>query len=72
MAGKSVPSSRCSALTALVIGAIVFLLTPLVREVPPWVDCRLDADGLSLFAVSGLLRALEYETHPVLAALLGR
>ncbi len=59
------------AVTAFVGGAIVFLLTPLVREVPSWVVIGLDAAGLSLFAMSGSLKALEYKINPVLAALLG-
>jgi uncharacterized membrane protein YeiH len=50
---------------------MVFFLPEFVRGVPHLVMIGLDAAGLSLFAVAGATKALEYDIHPFLAILMG-
>jgi uncharacterized membrane protein YeiH len=57
--------------TAFCAGTIAFVAHPLVRAIPPDVLIALDAAGLSLFAVAGTQKALEYGIHPFVAPLLG-
>jgi uncharacterized membrane protein YeiH len=52
-------------------GAAAFLFYHSVRQVPMPVIIDLDAAGLSLFAVSGASKALDFKLHPLLAVLMG-
>lgn len=57
--------------TALVAGLVVFVLrTPIAASGEGWVQV-LDAAGLSLFAVAGATKALDFEIHPLMATMLG-
>jgi uncharacterized membrane protein YeiH len=57
--------------TALFAGSVVFILrTPIAASGTGWVQV-LDAAGLSLFAVAGATKALEYKIHPLMATMLG-
>ena len=58
-------------LVAFAGGALVFLLATPLRGIPEWLLVTLDAGGLSLFAVSGARRALDFELNAVSATLLG-
>jgi uncharacterized membrane protein YeiH len=59
------------AATALSAGIAVFVLrTPIAASGEGWVQV-LDAAGLSLFAVAGAAKAVEYGIHPLLATMLG-
>ncbi|WP_446743775.1 trimeric intracellular cation channel family protein [Silvibacterium acidisoli] len=49
----------------------VFCFYPFVREIPAGLIVMLDAAGLSLFAVAGVEKALEYGIHPFIAILMG-
>ncbi|GGG91323.1 trimeric intracellular cation channel family protein [Silvibacterium dinghuense] len=51
--------------------ATAFFFHSLVQEVPASLLTLLDAAGLSLFAVAGAEKALEYEIHPFIAILMG-
>ena len=55
---------------SLVAAAGMFLLHPPVAEYALWLT-PLDAAALSLFAVAGATKALEYGIHPVVAVLMG-
>ncbi len=59
------------AATALASGAAVFLLHAYFSAVNPWLVITLDAAGLSLFAVAGATKALEFRLHPLLATMMG-
>jgi uncharacterized membrane protein YeiH len=50
---------------------ITFFWYGLVRQIPPSLIMVLDAAGLSLFAVSGAGKAMEFGIHPFIAALMG-
>ena len=50
---------------------MVFFFYALVQEVPQSLMLLLDAAGLSLFAVAGAEKALEFGIHPFLAILMG-
>lgn len=58
-------------LVAFAGGALVFLLAGPLRDIPEWLLVTLDAGGLSLFAVSGARRALDFELNALSATLLG-
>jgi uncharacterized membrane protein YeiH len=51
--------------------ATAFFFHQLVQEVPAMLMVTLDAAGLSLFAISGAGKALEYEIHPAMAVVMG-
>jgi len=51
--------------------AAVFLFEEQVRHIPQMLMLALDAAGLSLFAVAGAEKALDYGIHPFLAILMG-
>ncbi|HVJ52694.1 MAG TPA: trimeric intracellular cation channel family protein [Aliidongia sp.] len=55
----------------IVAASLTWLLRPLIQAVPPWLLTDLDAAGLSLFAVAGTQKALDYHIHPLTASLLG-
>jgi uncharacterized membrane protein YeiH len=57
--------------TALLAGAIVFLLHLSTDAMNFWVLTTLDAAGLSLFAVAGTAKALNFNIHPLLATMMG-
>jgi uncharacterized membrane protein YeiH len=57
--------------TAFTAAALVFFLHHFVQEVPGSIILTLDAAGLSLFAMAGTEKALEYGMHPFIAILLG-
>jgi uncharacterized membrane protein YeiH len=57
--------------TAFAGGGAVFFFHPLFHRVPPSLMITLDAAGLSLFAVAGVGKALEYGITPLLAILMG-
>jgi uncharacterized membrane protein YeiH len=57
--------------TAFAGGGAVFFFQPLFHRVPPSLMITLDAAGLSLFAVAGVGKALEYGITPLLAILMG-
>lgn len=52
-------------------GAIAFVGHSFVRQIPTLVIIDLDALGLSLFAVAGTEKALEYGLQPLVAVLMG-
>jgi uncharacterized membrane protein YeiH len=52
-------------------GAVVFLWHSSVSQVPPNFIIVMDAAGLSLFAIAGATKALDYGIHPFLAVLMG-
>ncbi len=58
-------------IVAFAAGSVVCLLASPIREVPEWVIVTLDAGGLSLFAVSGARRALDFDLNGVSATMLG-
>jgi len=51
--------------------ATAFFFHSFVQEVPASVLVLLDAAGLSLFAVAGAEKALDFEIHPFIAILMG-
>jgi len=59
------------AATALTAAVIVFLAYTHLSRVPSILILTLDAAGLSLFAVAGAAKALQYGIHPLLAVLMG-
>jgi uncharacterized membrane protein YeiH len=52
-------------------GAVAFLVSELVRDIPEAVLTSLDAAALSLFAVSGAAKSLSFGASPLTASLLG-
>jgi uncharacterized membrane protein YeiH len=56
---------------AFAAAGLTFLLWPFVEHVPRPIIIGLDAAGLSLFAVAGAEKALDYGIHPFIAALMG-
>jgi uncharacterized membrane protein YeiH len=52
-------------------GALTFVFYPLVLAAPGEALTALDAAGLSLFAVAGTQKALDYKIPPFIAALMG-
>jgi uncharacterized membrane protein YeiH len=57
--------------TALAAAGAVFFLHVYTSAINPWVVTTLDAAGLSLFAVSGATKAIEFRLHPLLATMMG-
>jgi len=57
--------------TALLGAATAFFFHQVVQEIPVMLMATLDAAGLSLFAISGAGKALEYEIHPGMAIVMG-
>lgn len=57
--------------TAFAGGGAVFFFHQFFQHVPPHLLITLDAAGLSLFAVAGLVKALEFGITPLLAILMG-
>jgi uncharacterized membrane protein YeiH len=58
-------------LVAFAGSALVLLLDRGVDDIPMWLFTVTDALGLSLFAVVGALKALDYKIRSLIAALLG-
>lgn len=58
-------------ITAFAAAALAIVVAIPVRELPDGVLVTLDAGGLSLFAVSGARRALDFGLNEISAALLG-
>ncbi len=56
---------------ALAGGFVAFVFFEQVQRVPPSLLMYLDAAGLSLFAIAGTTKALNFNMHPLVAALLG-
>jgi uncharacterized membrane protein YeiH len=56
---------------AVTAGAIAVLFQQLVNETPVWLLTGLDAAGLSLFAVAGASKALDFGSSGVMAAVIG-
>jgi uncharacterized membrane protein YeiH len=56
---------------AFAAGASAFFLHSQVEETPAWLLTLVDAAGLSLFAVAGTEKALQFKMHPFIAALMG-
>ncbi len=56
---------------ALAGGLAAFVFFEQVQRVPPSLLMYLDAAGLGLFAVAGTTKALTFNMHPLVAALLG-
>lgn len=56
---------------AFAAGLVVFFFSAVVKQVPTQVLITLDAAGLSLCAVAGAEKALQFEIHPTIAVLLG-
>src|SRR5262244_4178806 len=52
-------------------GASAFLLHSQVEATPAWLHTVVDAVGLTLFAVAGTEKALQFKMHPFMAALMG-
>lgn len=52
-------------------GTCVFFLHRQVEGAPGWLMTVVDAAGLSLFAVAGAEKALQFKMHPFIAALMG-
>jgi uncharacterized membrane protein YeiH len=57
--------------TAFAGGATVFFFYERFQQIPSNLLMVLDAAGLSLFAVAGVGKALEYKIHPFVAILMG-
>jgi uncharacterized membrane protein YeiH len=56
---------------ALAGAATAFFFHQFVQEVPAMLMLTLDAAGLSLFAISGAGKAVEFEIHPAMAVVMG-
>lgn len=72
--GCTPPASLTSAtypLTAFAGSGLVLLLDRAVDDIPMVLLQVTDALGISLFAVVGAVKALEYKIHPLVAVLLG-
>lgn len=67
---NSIRNWRYAAIAFVGAGA-VFLFEEQVRSVPQSLMLTLDAAGLSLFAVAGAEKALEFGIHPFIAVLMG-
>ncbi len=52
-------------------GASAFFLHRAVEGIPAWLLTSVDAAGLSLFAVAGTEKALQFKMHPFVAVLMG-
>jgi uncharacterized membrane protein YeiH len=52
-------------------GAVVFCLHQFVSQIPAQAVIAFDAAGLSLFAVAGAAKALDFGIHPFIAILMG-
>src|SRR5262245_2525571 len=59
------------AIVAFAGGGAVFFLHQFVTQIPQRVLIGLDAAGLSLFAVAGAAKALDYKINPMMAVLMG-
>jgi uncharacterized membrane protein YeiH len=59
------------AAVALLTGAAFFVLRGHSYIINHWLVTALDAAGLSLFAVAGATKALEFKLHPLLATMMG-
>jgi uncharacterized membrane protein YeiH len=59
------------AAVAVAGGVCVFFLHRQVEGTPGWLMTVVDAAGLSLFAVAGTEKALQFKMHPFIAALMG-
>jgi uncharacterized membrane protein YeiH len=59
------------ATVALLSAAAVFVLHAYTSFLNSWLVITLDAAGLSLFAVAGATKALEFRLHPLLATMMG-
>jgi uncharacterized membrane protein YeiH len=57
--------------TAFIAGSLVFFLHHSLRVIPEQLIIDLDAAGLSLFAVAGTEKALNFKINPFIAVLLG-
>jgi len=57
--------------TAMAGAATAFFFHQMVQEIPGMLLLTLDAGGLSLFAISGAGKALEYDIHPLMAIVMG-
>ena len=57
--------------TAFIAAGFVFLRHSSVSHIPAWFLLTADAAGLSLFAVAGAAKALDFHIHPMLAVLMG-
>lgn len=67
---ESIKNWRYAA-TAFTAAMLTFLFYRMVQAFPATLLMVLDAGGLALFAVAGTEKALEYQIHPFMAALLG-
>src|ERR1700760_3550898 len=56
---------------ALAAAGAVFVLHAYTSGINVWLVTTLDAAGLSLFAVAGATKALEFGLHPLLATMMG-
>ncbi|WP_263359158.1 trimeric intracellular cation channel family protein [Acidicapsa ligni] len=56
---------------ALITGTVVFLFHASTADMNYWLLTSLDAAGLSLFAVAGVEKAMEFKLHPLLAVMMG-
>jgi uncharacterized membrane protein YeiH len=56
---------------AIIGVASTTLLYHWVQEIPPTLIITLDAAGLSLFAMAGVEKALDYGMHPLMAVVMG-
>jgi uncharacterized membrane protein YeiH len=56
---------------AVTAGASAFFLHRAVEELPAWLMIGVDAAGLSLFAIAGTEKALQFKMHPFIAVLMG-
>jgi uncharacterized membrane protein YeiH len=57
--------------TAFVGGGAVFFFYQFIQSVPPQLMITLDAMGLSLCAIAGALKAIEFGINPLVAVLMG-
>jgi len=67
---ESIKNWRYAA-TAFTAAMLTFLFYRMLQAFPATLLMVLDAGGLALFAVAGTEKALEYNIHPFMAALLG-
>ena len=67
---ESIKNWRYAA-TAFTAAMLTFFFYRMVQAFPAALLMVLDAGGLALFAVAGTEKALDYEAHPFMAALLG-
>lgn len=57
--------------SAVAAGVVAIALQALVDDIPSWLLTGLDAAGLSLFAVAGTVKALDFELSAGMAAVMG-